>query len=142
MGTFVANPVRPTRWMLWPLWFVGALAPLAGCSEPPDLGPCSGSVELTATGGSSPTFNWTPCGVNLLTVYDAAGASMWTVHAPDTLNTLFPPVTYGRRPAGAMEDSAAIPLRSGFGYTVRVFRVAHDLHGLTSVQAGETNFRY
>ncbi len=63
------------------------------CSDPTDVDPCSGTVDLTVIEGTTPEFRWGPCAVNSLVVFDAAAQPIWNVHAPNTANTMAPPFT-------------------------------------------------
>ncbi len=112
------------------------------CSDPTDVDPCSGSVELTVIERPIPEFRWGPCAVNSLVVFDGAAQPIWNVHAPSTANTMGPPIHYAQVPEGAVEDDPAQPLLSGYGYVVRVFRTERDGERVLFLESGEANFRW
>ncbi len=119
-----------------------ALLSGAGCSDPTDVGPCSGTVDLSVIEGQYPEFQWGPCGVNSLVVFDAAGQVLWNVHAPETTNSVEPPILYAQVPENAVEDDRPQTLNRGSGYVVRVFRTDREGERVLFLEAGEANFRY
>jgi len=92
--------------------------------------PCDGSLTVTVTSGTTPTFDWAPnCGVNRMIVLPANPppgliTEGWTVNS---VNGLFkPPITYGVLPDGADRGDAAAPLVAGRTYQVTVYRAAYE----------------
>ncbi len=79
--------------------------------------------------------------MNSLVVFDAAAQPIWKVHAPNTANTMAPPIHYAQVPEDAVEDDPAQPLLSGYGYVVRVFRTERDGERVLFLESGEANFR-
>ncbi len=114
-----------TRWLL--LGRVSLSVVAAACSDPvgtdnSNAPPCTGSVSITVSSGTTPTFAWTPvCKVFLLLVEATGGADQWSV-ITDSTNGLAPPITYGNVPAGARLNSETPSLASGTPYTVYLFR--------------------
>lgn len=105
---------------------LGTAAVLAACSDSTGVGsgapPCPDSVNVSVTGGTTPTFSWTPaCRVFFLNVELPGGADQWNVIS-DSANAIAPPVTYGTVPLGAVGTPGATPLSVGTSYTVYLFR--------------------
>ena len=115
-----------TRWLLLGRASLSVVA--AACSDPAgtdnsNAPPCTGSVSITVSSGTTPTFAWTPvCKVFFLNVEATGGADQWGV-ITDSTNGLAPPITYGNVPAGAqLNSSGTASLASGTPYTVYLFR--------------------
>jgi hypothetical protein len=66
----------------------------------------------------------------------------WAFHTGVGRNALAPIIDYGRLPPEGIEETAPRPLRRGFGYSVRVFRLDHEDDQLVSRLAGEAHFRH
>jgi hypothetical protein len=115
------------------LVLAGAAVALGGCSEdatgPASCGAETTSVTPTVAVSQSVTFDWDPaCGVALLLIEEDA-SDQWLVGtpestwgSPDGANRIFPPVTYGRAPAGATERDAAASLVAGRTYELVLWR--------------------
>lgn len=92
------------------------------------------SLLPTVTTGSSVIFNWEPqCGVMMLGVEppDSAQDSsdrwfIWTDEqtwgSPEQANLIFPPVTYGIRPAASPNSNGPEPLLAGREYDLILWR--------------------
>lgn len=107
-----------------PRLIVFVLLASVSCSNdvtgPETSGPCTTDVSVTVSGGTTPTFTWTPaCRVIGLLVEEGA-SDRWLLEA--TGAGIAPGVTYGSVPAGASQDAPAIPLVSGTTYEVILFR--------------------
>src|SRR5215211_6849418 len=82
-----------------------ASASIASCSDSTDIPPCSGDVTVSVVRFDPPKLSWEPdCGVEMLTVDDAANVTMWMIRSNGTHNSLTPPVTYGVVPDEAFEE--------------------------------------
>ena len=97
--------------------------------------PCTGTVNGTATGGATPTFEWTPrCNIGFLLVERLSDAAdMWLVGVPpvhdqDTMlpNQPSPEIRYGTPPEGTQQSGAALPLEAGVTY--RAYLSLHTPH--------------
>ena len=100
-------------------------AALAGCGDGTGpLEPCSGPVQLSATGGLEPTLSWSPrCGAGSLLIDPAAPSSggfdwRWAVMSGQRL--IAPGVRYGVLPEGTTQNHPAVALEPGKPYTVVV----------------------
>jgi hypothetical protein len=129
--------------MTAPLRRLGAalvtVAALAGDEHAPagpdDLAPCSGSVAVSVTAGTTPTFTWTPACAASAMMVEARTSERWFVAAAGPAG-IASGVTYGTVPAGASElGKPAATLVAGQTYTVTVFRAAADHHAVTAGHA-------
>ncbi|PYP52452.1 MAG: hypothetical protein DMD45_04340 [Gemmatimonadetes bacterium] len=102
---------------------------LARCTDTtgPSLGPCSGSVTVTATASLSPTLSWTPnCLIDQLVIDEPLPPSVGGVHAVWAISARTPgegaaaPLRYGTVPASMQESVAAEPLIMGHSYRIRI----------------------
>jgi hypothetical protein len=100
---------------------LAALLPIMGCGtsndpvEPVAI-PCTGTVSISVTAGTTPSFSWTPeCLVNEFLVEPTARGigDRWSFHG-----TAAPPVRYGVLPAGAQLGRSPEPLIQGTEYRV------------------------
>ena len=102
------------------LVFLASVSCSKDVTGPETSGPCTTDVSVTVSGGTTPTFTWTPaCRVIGLLVEEGA-SDRWFLEA--TTAGIAPGVTYGSVPAGASQDAPAIPLVSGTTYEVILFR--------------------
>lgn len=87
------------------------------------LSACTGVVSVSVSGGTTPTFSWTPaCRLFLVLVEPASsGEDQWLV-ITDSTNAIAPPVTYGVTPPGAVQLAAPTALVAGQAYKLVVFR--------------------
>jgi hypothetical protein len=132
-----------SRYQLLGVRVVLCLASVVACADPPGPGDCTGDVDLQVTEGTVPTFSWAPpCELASLAVFDGGGQVYWAFHTGVGRNGLAPTIRYGQLPAEGIETSAPQGLRTGFGYTVRVFRLGHEDDQLVSRLAGEAHFRH
>jgi hypothetical protein len=102
-----------------------AIVALTSCGDDPvsTSGPaaCTGNVTVTVTGGTTPTFSWTPaCSVVALIVEESAN-DQWNVIANGDPG-FGPSVVYGTKPGGSTQVGAVTPLRAGVSYSVTLFR--------------------
>ena len=107
---------------------------LVSCSADRSLGPritpCDGPLTITVTGGTTPTFDWTPsCGVNRLMVLPSNPppgliTQGWTVSS--AMGLFKAPISYGVLPNGADPGDAASPLVAGTTYQVIIYRAAYE----------------
>ena len=103
-----------------------AILALGSCSDDDPVSTnapaaCTGSVTVTVTSGTTPTFSWTPaCSVVALIVEQGAN-DHWNVLANGDPG-FGPNVVYGTRPAGSTQVGATTPLQAGTSYTVTLFR--------------------
>jgi hypothetical protein len=85
-----------------------------GDSTGPANGGCDGTVDVTITSGTSPTFSWNPaCTVGLLWIQDLTETDptkqlVWSIQAEQ--NLIKPPVQYGVTPANALQTQAPLSL--------------------------------
>ena len=114
------------------VWVIALLLMLPcfqlGCSssnpaDPEPIEDCTGSVNISVTGGTTPRFSWTPrCRLCFLNVEPAdSGADQWTVIS-DSANLIAPPVEYGVVPVGAEELTSPAELVAGQEYKVVLAR--------------------
>jgi hypothetical protein len=83
----------------------------------------SGTVDISVSTGTTPTFNWSPS-VSLfllLVELDSSGADQWSVIS-DSTNAISPPVTYGVVPPGARQPHSPNALTLGVAYKVILFQ--------------------
>jgi hypothetical protein len=91
-----------------------------GSTGPSVTGPCAGSVTVSVSAGTTPTFTWTPrCRVLALLVEQDA-SDMWFIEG--TGDGIAPGVQYGTVPPDAVSDEPALPLVRGTTYEVILFR--------------------
>ena len=106
--------------------------------DPVDSTVCVGSVDITVSAGTTPTFSWSPdCKIGRLIVMDGPLETWGT----ETLgeNIYESPIVYDVPPPGAVEPEPAVPLIAGRTYTVSVYKwfsVAPE----SLVFLGEQNF--
>jgi hypothetical protein len=107
---------------------LGSVLPLASlaCNDEPTeagLNDCTGPVALQVSGGTVPSFSWTPaCRLfGLLVEPEASGQDLWFI-ITEGGNTIAPGVTYGQVPAGAEERQPPAALLAGTAYKVAVHR--------------------
>ena len=107
-----------------PMLFLAG-AHLACGGDPDPVSPisvptCSGPVEVTVSGGTTPTFTWTPaCTVHILLVEQGA-TDRWFLVATSE-GGIAPGVRYGIVPAGAEQAEPAIPLTAGRTHDVTLY---------------------
>jgi hypothetical protein len=89
-------------------------------SAPDNRGPCTSDVSVTVSGGTTPTFTWTPACRVIGLLVEQGSSDRWFLEA--TGAGIAPSVTYGSVPPGASEDAPPIPLVSGTTYEVILFR--------------------
>ena len=83
---------------------------------------CTGSVTISVTAGTTPTFSWTPnCTVGGLLVEEGA-TDRWGAWAGGP-NVLRSPIGYGVTPPGGLDEGPADALILGHTYTVILTRV-------------------
>ncbi len=112
--------VSPARVIWLSAWI--ALACSSDPAGPDDPIPaCTGPVTIEVSGGTSPTFDWTPRCRLFFVLVESGAADQWIVLSEGT-NAISPPVRYGEIPAGAIEEEPALPLESGQTYDVTVAR--------------------
>jgi len=116
-----------------------ALALISGaCGDDPtepEVAACTsdtGSVAATVTGGTTPTFAWSPaCSVALVLV-EGSGGDTWLVStddgtwdSPAQANLISPPITYGTAalPPGVETEYGPEPLTAGAPYDLILFRI-------------------
>jgi len=88
-------------------------------TEPTAIAACTGNVTVSISSGTAPTFTWSPsCNVFAVLVEDDASDQWYLVKQGDGIA---PGVRYGVVPQGAVQESAAIPLRTGVLYDVILF---------------------
>ncbi len=119
------SPSRTVRHRAFCLLMTGLL--LAGaCSgdrgDPVQPDPCARQPRLEISGGTRPTFSWTPaCPFTYLSVSEVTPGSegyvTWTTGAPAFVGGMMPPVQY---PASVPGDLQVLPLVSGRQYRVRI----------------------
>ena len=103
-----------------------AFVAFSACGDDDPVSPnapaaCTGNVAVTVSGGTTPTFSWTPaCSIVALIVEEAAN-DQWNVIANGDPG-FGPNVIYGTKPAGSSQVGVTTPLRAGTNYTVTVFR--------------------
>ena len=121
--------------------FLATLMPFVflACSEstgPADGVACigePGSVDVTVSSGTAPTFRWSPeCPVAMILIEDGA-SDMWGAATDDALwgdpasaNLVVPPVTYGSSPSGTTSIEGPLPLTAGTTYEVILWRILSD----------------
>jgi hypothetical protein len=129
--------------LLWSASAVLWLGSVTACGDPPGPGDCSGNVDLQVVEGPTPAFSWSPpCEVASLAVFDGGGQVSWAFHTGVGRNALAPTIHYGQLPPEGIETTVPRTLRSGFGYTVRVFRLDREEDQLVLRLAGEAHFRH
>ena len=84
---------------------------------------CTGNVGIQVTGGTQPTFSWTPaCRLFFLNVEPAAsGSDLWPIISRGG-NRIAPGVKYGVVPAGAEQLQPPASLVIGQAYKVALGR--------------------
>jgi len=101
----------------------------AGCGSdsiavPEQPAACDGPLAVTVSGGTTPTFSWSPaCGVSDLVVVKstAAGDSLvWGISAPEAVR-FGGPITYGNPPSFVTQSPHAAPLVPNASYHVDVY---------------------
>ena len=107
-------------------WSLGvALAASTGCSDdasgPDPVPECAGPVSLSVSGGTEPTFDWSPRCRGFLLLVERDAADVWSIMTPGR-NGLEPPVAYGTMPSGAELLFGPEPLVAGSGHDVILFR--------------------
>lgn len=136
MSVSISIPRRARRVPLSLL--LASLAALAACDDDPtgdDDALCRGNVSVSVSGGTTPTFTWSPaCRVSSLQVQTEAGAEVWFIESSG--EGIASGVTYGTVPAGAVQDAPATALVNDTSYDVIVFRESGD----DVVIAGVANF--
>ncbi len=129
--------------------FLAMLPPcvLLACSDstgPEDLAACTvdtGTVEVSVTAGTVPTFSWSPnCAVGMILVEQGA-SDVWGAATDDTLwddpesaNLVNPPVAYGSSPSGTTTLEGPLPLTSGTEYEVILWRIVPDSSAAVCLQ--------
>jgi hypothetical protein len=82
---------------------------------------CTGTVAITVSPGTSPTFNWTPACRLFFVNVELGATDQWSIIS-DSTNAIAPPVQYGVVPAGAQQSSSEVtPLQAGQTYDVNLF---------------------
>ena len=103
----------------------------AGCGDddaagPDGLAPCTGTVTVSVSAGTTPTFSWAPACAAYGLIVEEGASDRWFLRATGAAG-IAPGVRYGTVPAGASEDGeAAVPLVAGRTYDVSVFRGTTD----------------
>ena len=120
---------------------------LAGpaCSDSTDISECHGQIQMSATPGAAPVFDWAPeCMIGYLVVEDRGDRTgYWSVFSPPGQNIIAPPVTFRVVPDGATEDGPSIPLVQGGAYRVFAYLMDEDQNGeITTQQIGQADFNY
>ncbi|HUF69184.1 MAG TPA: hypothetical protein VMM79_11135 [Longimicrobiales bacterium] len=108
---------------------------LLACSDDPgapmeNCGSDVGSMSATVAVGQSVTIDWAPpCALALLLV-ELDASDQWVIASlgfgsedPAAGNTIFPPVTYGVVPTGAIESEPPAQLNAGTKYDVALWRL-------------------
>jgi hypothetical protein len=110
---------RVWRWIA-----VVAGAILAGCAGEPLVDPpieCSGTIEITVTGDTIPTFSWTPeCTIGRLIVEEGV-EERWGTETTGA-NTYQSPIVYGVHPPNSSKEEKPQPLFLDTEYTVSAWR--------------------
>ena len=82
-----------------------------------------GQIDISVSGGTTPTFSWTGGNAQVLSVIPDEGDNhMWAIITPSD-SGFASPVKYGQLPSGAMQIFPPSPLMSGTPYTVVVLGV-------------------
>jgi hypothetical protein len=109
------------------LIYVGLLGVALGCGSTTEpFSACSGPVSITVSGGTTPTFEWTPqCGAHELAVVQPRPPSQgfgedprWLIRAERRF--IQSPVRYGQTPDGAAVGFDPQQLEAGRTYRVSV----------------------
>jgi hypothetical protein len=106
---------------------LAATASAVTCKSPfdPDITPrplilCGVPVVVSASGGVSPTFFWTPgCGATYFEVATADGKEVTWIVQGDT-GKIAPGIVYGTAPPAFASRYGPFPLRAGASYRARV----------------------
>lgn len=88
-------------------------------TEPDVLAVCATTVRVTATAGTTPTFDWSPrCRVGgvLIEPIERGIGDRWSIRSDS--NTIAPPLPYGVEPAGARTVAPPQPLEAGKDYRI------------------------
>jgi hypothetical protein len=81
----------------------------------------SGTVTLTISSGTTPTYSWSGGGARRLTVTQSSGGGVfWSIEALNSQTGFSPPATHGVVPNGAREMSADVQLVQGTDYRLNV----------------------
>jgi len=108
-------------------WICVVLLLVMGCkkedSNPSGSGSFSGTVQVSVSSGTTPTFSWTPAikVFFVLVESDTSGADLWGIIS-DSTNAIGSPVTYGVTPNGARELKSPATLTQGVAYKVILFQ--------------------
>ncbi len=103
------------------LCVVPALTSCSDSTDPGSLPVCGVGVTLTASSGTTPTFNWNPaCRVGFLSVEEIGGSDLWSIVGVNMTNAIAPGVTYGLVPEGAVQGGPLEPLSLGTTYLVGI----------------------
>ena len=101
---------------------LGTLVAAAGCGDSSATGLVvggSGTLVVTVSSGTTPTYVWSGGQARRLTVTQNGGGMFWDIEALNA-NGFAPPVTHGVVPNTARENSNEVPLVQGTDYRVSV----------------------
>lgn len=102
------------RWGLFlSIFFLLPSHPLAQTETP--------TLTITVSGGTIPTFSWTPDSAIGRLIVEEGEEERWGTET-DGANIYQSPIRYGVHPPGASEDEPAFPLIAGHTYKVSLFR--------------------
>ena len=101
---------------------VAAAIATAGCGDSAATGLVlggSGTVVITVSSGTTPTYAWSGGAARRLTVTQSGGGMFWDISALNQ-SGFAPPVVHGVVPNSANEESNDVPLVQGTDYRVTV----------------------
>jgi hypothetical protein len=114
------------------------LAAVAACGGSGSVAPmCTGAISIQVSGGTKPSFSWTPvCAATGIIVVEpaASGPPAWSLFGPST--GIRPPVVYGSSPSGAQSLVTQNALQLNHTYTVYVS------HGFRSEASGSDSLTF
>ena len=97
---------------------------LVGCAGEPLVDPpieCAGTVEITVTNDTIPTFSWTPeCTIGRLIIEEGV-EERWGTETTGA-NTYQSPIVYGVHPPNSSKEEKPQPLFLDTEYTVSAWR--------------------
>ena len=83
----------------------------------------NGSLTMTVSGGTTPTFSWTGGRARSLTVQSASGEVFWQIEALSLQEGFASPAQHGATPVGARVVTTARPLQPGVVHTATLVSV-------------------